>query len=137
MADIQRAGRQQRERDEAGERPADAPPGPPDDHKPEQADDRAGSRRVSNTRERQHLREQRGREIEAAAVFVEVDPRQRAPVGEARGVERQQQVAVFGVGVVVPAEPVVAEGRERDDGRDRQHARAPGGRQDARRVHSV
>ena len=88
--------------------------------KPEQADDRAGQPARLEQRERQDLREQRGGEVEAAAVLVEIDQRQRAPVGEARGVERQQQVAVFGVGVVVPAEAVVAEGRKRDDGRDRQ-----------------
>ena len=90
---------------------------------PMQADDRAGQPARLEHAERQDLCEQRGREIEAAAVYVEIDPGQRAPVGEARGVERQQQVAVFGVGVVVPAEAVVAEGRERDEPR-RSPARA-------------
>src|SRR5262249_15202468 len=51
-----------------------------------------------------------------AAVIVEVHPRQGAAVGEARGVELEQQVAVFGVDVVVPAQPVGAEGGERDGG---------------------
>ena len=117
---------------QAGERPADAAPGPPDDRKPDQADDRAGQPARLEQRERQDLCEQRRGEIEAAAVAVEVDERQRALVGQARGVERQQEVAVFGMGVVVPAEPVVAEGRERDDRRDRQQQRARGGRRCAR-----
>ena len=57
-----------------------------------------------------------------AAVHVEIDERERAPIGKARAVQRQQQVAVLRVGVVVPAEPVVAERERRDRGDDEQHA---------------
>ena len=58
--------------------------------------------------ERKDLVQQRGRHVEAAAIHVEVDERQRALVGEARTVMLQQQFGVFGVGVVVPAEAVIA-----------------------------
>ena len=69
-------------------------------------------------RERQKLGGERRKQVEAAAVVVEVDERQRALVAEARGVEREQQVAVFGVGVVVPAQAVVAERQKREDAHD-------------------
>ena len=68
----------------------------------------------------QHLREQRRRHVEAAAVEIEIDEGQRAGVMEARGVEREQQVAVLRVGEVVPAQSIVAEGERGDHSEHRQ-----------------
>ncbi len=67
--------------------------------------------------ERQDLGDERREHVEAAAIGVEIDEGERALIAEARCVEAQQQAAIFGVGVVVPAEPVVAE-REGGDDRD-------------------
>ena len=64
--------------------------------------------------ERQHLGGERRRHVEAAAIFVEIDEGERAVVGKARAVEREQQVAILRMGVVVPAEAVVAERYRRD-----------------------
>jgi Ribonuclease G/E len=56
------------------------------------------------------------RHVEAAAIHVEIGERQRAGVLEAGTIHPQQQVGIFGVRVVVPAQPVVTEGQARDNG---------------------
>ena len=115
VAVVERAGGEEDEGDETCERPADAPARPPGDEQPENPDDRADEPPRLEHRERQCLGGECGEEVEAAAVVVEVHPRQRAPVGESRGVEREQELAVFGMNVIVPAQPIVAEGQQRDD----------------------
>ena len=82
---------------------------------PRSADRARRSAGASRTRERQNLAASAASRSKPPPYIVEVDEGQRAPVGKSRGVERQQQIAIFGMGVVVPAEPVVAERRERDD----------------------
>src|SRR5262249_37012214 len=51
-----------------------------------------------------------------AAIQVKIDERERAGVAKSRAVQREQHVAVLGMGIVVPAEPVVAEGQGRGQG---------------------
>ena len=80
------------------------------------------SRRVSNRSNGRNLGGERRSHVESAAVEVEVDERERAPVGKSGRVERQQQLAVLRMRVVVPAEPIVAEGQRHDDGNQRQRA---------------
>ena len=75
---ILRAGRQQDERDQAGERAADAAADPPDHEQSEDADRGAEQPARLEHAERQNLRERRREEVEAAAVIVEIDERQRA-----------------------------------------------------------
>jgi len=65
--------------------------------------------------------EQRCGHVEAAAVHVEIGEGQRAGVGEAAAEHLQQQVRIFGVGVVVPAEPVITERQAGDNGDDGQN----------------
>ena len=91
---------------------------PPGDEEPENSHRRAYQPARLEQRERQNLRGERREQVEAAAVIIEIDPRQRALVAETRGVELEQQVAVFGVGVVVPAQAVVAKRQEREDAHD-------------------
>ncbi len=55
------------------------------------------------------------RQIETAAVIEEIDEREGAKILEARGVIGEQHFAVLRMRVVVPAEPVIVEGEERDD----------------------
>src|SRR5437764_467191 len=43
-------------------------------------------------------------------------PMTREPIGEARRIDRDQEVAIFGMGVIVPTESVIAERRRRDYG---------------------
>ena len=54
------------------------------------------------------------RHVEAAAIHVEIGEGERGGVLEAGAVHPQQQVGIFGVGIVVPAEAVIAEGQARD-----------------------
>ena len=105
-----------------GERPADPARDAPCHREANDADHGAGKPARLEQIERQDLGEQCGDHVEAAAVEVEIDELERAPVLEAGRVERQQQVAVLRVGVVVPAEAVVAEGERRDNGDEREHA---------------
>jgi hypothetical protein len=114
---VERAGREQEQGDHAGPRAGDAarqPPGRRQAGDPDRGIDQAP--RLEQL-ERQNFCGEAGQHVEAAAIHVQIDEAERAPVGEARAIERQQQVAVLGVGVVVPAEAVIAKRRQRD-GRD-------------------
>src|SRR5450756_309245 len=116
MAVIERAGREQDERDQAGGRPTDAAADAPGDEQPDDADGGPDQTPRLEQSERQHFGGERRRHVEAAAIFVEIDEGESARVGEARAVKLEQQVAVLRVGIVIPAEAVVAEGYPRDDG---------------------
>ena len=109
-----RAQRQQQQRCEPGQRATDAPRQPPGHGKADQADD--GTKQAARFKqfERNDLVQQGRRHIEAAAIHVEIGERQRAGVLEAGTVHPQQQVGIFGVRVVVPAQSVVTEGQARD-----------------------
>ncbi len=79
--------------------------------------------------ERQNFGQQRGDHVEAAAIHVEIDEGESARVAKAGRIERKQQVAVFGMGVIVPAQPVIAErqyGNECDDSQNRDGQRIGG-----------
>ncbi len=102
-------------------RPADAPADPPGDEQSENSDGGAHQPAGLEQRERQNLGGKRREQIEAAAVVVEVHPRQRALVAQTRSVECEQEIAVFGMGVVVPAQPIVAKRQQRDDAHDAEH----------------
>jgi hypothetical protein len=99
--------------------------GPPGRHQPDKADQRADEPPRLEQRERRHLGGKASQHVEAAPIHVEIDEGEGAAVGKGRAVERQQQLAVFGMGVVIPAEPIVAERHQGDAGcgdehRDRQ-----------------
>ena len=116
-----RAQRQQQQRREPGKRAADAPRQPPGHGKADHADDGAEQAARFKQFERNDLVQQGRRHVEAAAIHVEIGERQRAGVLEAGTVHPQQQVGIFGVRVVVPAQPVVTEGQARDNGDHGQH----------------
>src|SRR5271156_6535791 len=104
MSVVERTGGKKDEADQAGERAAEPPPEPPGD---EEADDTNGAAHQTarlEQVERQNFCSERGEHIEAATVHVEIDERQRALVGEAGRIERHQKVAIFRMGIVVPAE---------------------------------
>ena len=128
VAVVERAGGEQHERKQSGKRAADAAADPPGDGEAGDADRGAEQPPGFEQIERQHLGQQRRRHVEAAAVEIEIDERQRAGVVEARSVERQQQVAVLRVGEVVPAEPIVAEGERGDQTPARRARHRPAGR---------
>src|SRR6185312_1652376 len=65
--------------------------------------------------ERENLGGKGGRHVEPAAIFVEIDEGEGALIGKARAVKLEQQFAVLGMGVVIPAEAIVAKGHQRDD----------------------
>ena len=83
VAVVERAGGEEDERDQAGERAADAAPQPPSDEQSENADGGADEPARWEQPERQNLGGERGEKIKSAAVHVEVDERQRPLVGEA------------------------------------------------------
>jgi hypothetical protein len=103
VAVVDGTGGEQHQREQSGERPAHAPADAPGDEQPDQSHGRADQPARLEQRERQHLGRERCHEVEAAAVIVEVHPRQRALIAQARGIEVEQQCAVFGMRVVVPA----------------------------------
>ena len=74
VAVVERAGGEQHQRHEPSERPADAPADPPCDSEPENSDRRANQPARLEQRERQNLRGERRKQVEAAAVIIEVDP---------------------------------------------------------------
>ena len=115
MAVVERTGGEQRERHKPRERPARSPADAPRDQESDNSHRRANQAAGLEQRERQQLGGERRKQVEATAVIVQVHPRQRALVAEARGVELEQQIAVFGVGVVVPTQTVVAKRQKRED----------------------
>src|SRR5262249_38591189 len=119
MADVERAARQQCERKDTGQWPADAAAGPPDYEQPDQSHSGAEEPSRLEQGERENLGGERGQKIEAAAIHVEIDEGEGSLVGEPRGEVGDQEIAVFGMGIVVPAQPVVAKGEKRDRGSDR------------------
>ena len=114
MSVVERTGGEKDETDQAGERAAKPPAEPPGDEQADDADRRAHQTARLEQAERQNFGGERGEEIEAAAVHVEIDERQRALVGKAGRIERYQKVAILRMGVVVPAEAVVAKRRRGD-----------------------
>ena len=116
-----RAERQQQQRCETRERAADPAAEPPRHRKPDDADDGAEQAARLEQFERNDLVQQGRDHVEAAAIHVEVGERQRAGVLETGTEHVQQQVGIFGVGIIVPAEPVVAEGQASDNGDRSQH----------------
>jgi hypothetical protein len=103
-----------------GKRAADAPRQPPGHGKADDADDGAEQAARFKQFERDDLVQQRRRHVEAAAIHVQVGERQRAGVLEAGTVHPQQQIGIFGVRVIVPAQSVVTEGQAGDKGDDGQ-----------------
>ena len=122
MSVVERTGGQQDQSDQAGERTANAPAEPPGDEEADDADRRAHQTARLEQAERQDFGSERGEEIETAAVHVEIDERQRALVRKAGRKERYQKVAILRMGVVVPAEAVVAKRRRGDHTGEHQHA---------------
>ena len=114
----QRQGGEQQGGEETGGGTAEPPPQPPGRGDAGDADQPADQPPGLEQVERQDLGGERGQHVEAAAIHVEIDERQRALVAESGAVQRQQQVAVLRVGVIVPAEAVIAKGQAR---RDHQH----------------
>ncbi|MGX1048022.1 hypothetical protein AB7M41_007728 [Bradyrhizobium diazoefficiens] len=121
MAVEDRAEREQKQRSEACERPADAAAEPPRHGKPDHADDRADQAARLEQFERNDLVQEGRDHVEAAAIHIEVGEGERRGVLEAGTEHAQQQIGIFSVGVVVPAEPVIAEGQACDDGDRGQH----------------
>ncbi len=68
-----------------------------------------------------HFGGERGQQIEATAVIVQIHPRQGTPIGQTRGIQPEQKIAVFGMGIVVPAQSIIAKGEQRDDPDDAEH----------------
>ncbi len=121
VAVIERAGREQHQRHQTSHRSTKPAADTPGRDQADDADGRADQPPRFEQSERQHLGGKRGRHVEAAAIFVEIDERQRAVVAKARAVKLEQQLAVLRVGVVVPAEAVIAERQRRDDRDDHEH----------------
>ena len=98
-----RAQRQHQQRCESRKRAADTPAEPPCHRKAYHADDGAEQAASFKQFERDDLVQQRGHHVEAAAIHVEIGERQRPGILETGAVHAQQQIGIFGVGVVVPA----------------------------------
>jgi hypothetical protein len=112
---IGRAQREQQQGRKPGDRTADAPPEPPGDGETDDADKRAEQPPRLEQLERNELVEQRRGHVEAAAIHVEVGEGQGADVLETGRVHLQQEIGVFGMGVVVPAEAVILKRQAGDD----------------------
>ena len=78
VAVIERAGGEKDERDQAGERAAEAACQPPGDEQADKADRGADQPARLEQTERQNLCGKRGEKVEPAAIHVEIDERQRA-----------------------------------------------------------
>ena len=121
MAIVKRTGCEQYERDQASRRTTQAAADAPRCNQADDADTRPDQPPGFKQVEWKHLGNERSRHVEAAAVFVKIDEGKCALVGKARAVEGEQQVAILRMGVVVPAETVVAERYHRNrchDGED-------------------
>ena len=117
MPEKQRAGREEDDGEKSRQRSAEAPGEAPDHREPKHADQPAGQPPCLEHVQWEEFREQGGSHVETAAIHVKIDERQCPLIGEAGGIEGQQQLAVLRMGEVVPAEAVVAEG-QRHRGRD-------------------
>ena len=73
MPVVERAGGQQEESDKSGERAADAPAEAPGHEQADEADGGADEPPRREQAERQNFRRERGKEIEAAAIHVDID----------------------------------------------------------------
>ena len=82
MAVIERADRQQHERAQAGKRSADPPADAPSREQADEADHGADQTPRVEQIEREDLREQRSQRVEAAAIHVQIDERERSQVLE-------------------------------------------------------
>ncbi len=132
-----RAQRQHQQRCEPRERAADTPAEPPCHRKSDHADERAEQAASFKQFERDDLVQQRRHHVEAAAIHVEIGERQRPGILETGAIHAQ-----FCVGVVVPAQSIIAKGEACDQCDRRQHDdgevvaspldRAPRGRIDGR-----
>ncbi len=118
---IERAGGEQHERQQPGDRPADPAAEPPGHRETDEADHRAGEPARLEQIEGQNLGEERGRHVEAAPIGIQVDEGQRPSIGESGAEQVEQQRAVLGVGVVVPAEAVIPERQGGNDGDGDEH----------------
>jgi hypothetical protein len=137
-----RAQRQQQQRREPGKRAADAPAKPPRHRKADHADDGTEQPAGFKQFERDDLVQQCSGHVEAAAVHVEIGERQRAGILEPGTVHPQQQIGIFGMGIVVPAQSIIAKCKACDQSDHGQHQhgevvagpfhRAPRGRIDCR-----
>ncbi len=97
-----RAQRQHQQRSEPRKRATDSPAEPPCHRKTDHTDERAEQAASFKQFERDDLVQQRGNHVEAAAIHVEIGERQRPGILETGTIHAQQQIGIFGVGVVVP-----------------------------------
>ena len=104
-----RAQRQQQQRRNPRQRAADAPRQPPRHGKADHTDDGAEQAAGLEQFERDDLVQQGGRHVEAAAIHIEIGEGQRAGVLETGTVHAQQQIGIFRVGIIIPAESVITE----------------------------
>ena len=116
-----RAQRQQQQRRKPGKRATDTPAKPPGHRKANNADDGAEQAACFKQFERNDLVQQGRGHVEAAAIHIEVGERQRAGILETGTVHPQQKVGIFGVGIIVPAQSIVAKGEARDQSDRSQH----------------
>ena len=94
----------------------------PGDQETRNADDGADQAPRLVDIERQDFCRKRREDIEAAAIHVQIGKGERAGVVEPRTVHAQQKIGILGMGVIVPAEAVIAKGQRRDRRYDDQHA---------------
>ena len=116
-----RAQHQQQQGRKTGEGTADAPPQTPCHCKTDQTYDGAEQAAGLEQFERNDLVQQGRRHVEAAAIHVEIGERKCRGILEAGTVHAQQQIGIFSVGIVVPAEAVVAKCEARDQADRGQH----------------
>ena len=138
-----RAQREQENRREAGDRATDAARHAPCHANADNPDDRAEQATGLEQFKRDHLVQQCCDHVEAAAIHVQIGKGQRVGIVKAGAEHLQQQVGIFGVGVIIPAEAVILEGEARDQADHNQHSageivasplhRAPRGHVDDRR----
>jgi hypothetical protein len=82
VAVVERAGREKQQSQQAGERASKSASDPPGDRKPDQPDRGAAQPARLEQIERQNLGGERGQHVEPAAVGVQIDERERAPVAK-------------------------------------------------------
>ena len=109
VAVVERAGREQYERDQTGRGSAEATANSPGRNQSDDANRSPDQSPGLEKTEGEHFGGERSRHVKAAAIFVEIDEGQRALIAKTRTVEREQQIAILRMGVVVPSEAVVAE----------------------------